>query len=60
MAMVLYPYTAEDVERGFTVEHGRGGTTIQKPIPAAVWAAIALGRIAAALEEANRRQGREE
>jgi hypothetical protein len=46
----LYPYTEEDVARGFTVEHGRGGTTINKPIPPAVWAALALGRIADALE----------
>jgi hypothetical protein len=51
MTMVLYPYTLEDIARGFTVEHGRGGDTIRKPIPAAVWAAIALGRIADALEK---------
>jgi hypothetical protein len=51
MTMVPYPYTAEDIERGFTVEHGRGGDTIRKPIPPAVWAASALGRIADALEE---------
>jgi hypothetical protein len=58
MTMVLYPYTAEDVARGFTIEHGRGGDTIRKPIPAAVWAAIALGRIADALErQAGSREG---
>jgi hypothetical protein len=47
----LYPYTEEDVARGYTIEHGRGGTTVNKPIPPAVWAALALGRIAAALEK---------
>jgi hypothetical protein len=58
MTMVLYPYTEEDVARGFTIEHGRGGDTIRKPIPPAVWAAIALGRIAEALERLA--AGREE
>jgi hypothetical protein len=60
MTMVLYPYTEEDIARQFTIEHGRGGDTIRKPIPPAVWAAIALGRIADALEEANRHQGERE
>jgi hypothetical protein len=60
MAMVLYPYTEEDIARQYTVEHGRGGDTIRRPIPPAVWAAIALGRIADALEEANRQAERGE
>lgn len=53
----LYPYTAEDIARGYTTEHGRGGDTINRPIPADIWAALALGRIADALEALVAKRG---
>lgn len=47
-----YGYTAEDRDRGYTVVHGRGGTTARRPIPADILIVVELRRLRALLERA--------
>jgi hypothetical protein len=47
-----YGYTADDLDRGYTVAHGRGGATERRPIPADILLVVELRRLRALLERA--------